>query len=134
MIHNTVVRAPDELRDTLRKLTRMELIRTLAAWRPGPGCRVSPVPASSGKTTCHRLNRGDDRAANNALHTIAIGRLRTDPRIKAYVARRVAEGHSKLKAIQCLKRCIARDVFPLISQRRREITSVRFCVSKRPVR
>ena len=42
-------------------------------------CGVSPVPASSGKTTRHRLNRGGDRAANSALHIIAIGRLRTDP-------------------------------------------------------
>ena len=46
-------------------------------------CGVSPVPASSGKTTRHRLNRGGDRAANSSLHIIAIGRLRTDPRTKA---------------------------------------------------
>src|SRR3954464_225482 len=43
-------------------------------------CGVSPVPASSGKTMRHRLNRGGDRAANSALHIIAIGRLRTDVR------------------------------------------------------
>jgi transposase len=200
MIHNTVVCAPDELREQLRKLTRMELIRTLAAWRPdmtdyrnvgsvyritlrslarrylelhdevadldamiaaivdelAPAlvarnsighesaaqllltagdnserlhseasfaalCGVSPVPASSGKTTRHRLNRGGDRAANSALHIIAIGRLRTDPRTKAYAERRMAEGHSKLEAIRCLKRYIAREVYALISQRRREI-------------
>jgi len=41
-------------------------------------CGVSPVPASSGKVTRHRLNRGGDRAANSALHIIAIGRLTTD--------------------------------------------------------
>ena len=63
-------------------------------------CGVSPVPASSGKTVRHRLNRGGDRAANSALHIIAVGRLRTDERTKAYVARRVAEGHSKLEAIR----------------------------------
>ena len=45
-------------------------------------CGVSPVPASSGKTVRHRLNRGGDRAANSALHIIAIGRLRTDERTK----------------------------------------------------
>jgi transposase len=84
-------------------------------------CGVSPVPASSGKVTRHRLNRGGDRAANSALHIIAIGRLRTDPTTKAYVARRIAQGHSKLEAIRCLKRYIAREVFTLISQRRREI-------------
>ncbi len=43
-------------------------------------CGVSPVPASSGKTVRHRLNRGGDRAANSAIHIIAIGRLRLDVR------------------------------------------------------
>jgi transposase len=179
MIHNTIVCAPDGLRDQLRSLTRMQLVRTLASWRPdltacrdldsayriglkslarrylelhdeiadldvmiaaivdelAPNlvarnsighigaaqllltagdnperlrseasfaslCGVSPVPASSGKTVRHRLNRGGDRAANSALHIIAIGRLRTDQRTKDYVARRIAEGHSKLDAIR----------------------------------
>lgn len=76
---------------------------------------------SSGKTTRHRLNRGSDRAANSALHIIAIGRLRTDPKTKAYIARRIAEGHSKLEAIRCLKRYIAREVYKLIRQRERQI-------------
>ena len=88
-------------------------------------CGVSPVPASSGKTTRHRLNRGGDRAANSALHIIAIGRLRTDPRTKTYMAKRMAEGHSKLEAIRCLKRYIAREVFTLIGQRQREINQAR---------
>lgn len=48
-------------------------------------CGVNPVPASSGKTTRHRLNRGGDRAANSALHIIAIGRLRLDPKTQEYV-------------------------------------------------
>jgi transposase len=199
MIQNTIVCAPDELRELLRKMTRMQLIRTLAAWRPdltdyrnvtsayritlkslgrrylelhdeiadldtmivaivdelAPNlvarnsighesaaqllltagdnvlrlrseasfaalCGVSPVPASSGKTTRHRLSRGGDRAANSALHIIAIGRLRTDPRTQAYVARRITEGHSKLEAIRCVKRYIAREVFSLIKQRPKE--------------
>lgn len=80
-------------------------------------CGVSPVPASSGKTIRYRLNRGGDRAANSALHIIAIGRLRTDPKTKAYVARRVAEGYSKLDANRALKRYIAREVFSLIIRR-----------------
>ena len=58
------------------------------------------------------------------MHIIAIGRLRTDPRTKAYVAKRIAEGHSKLEAIRCIKRYIAREVFSLISQRRREINQL----------
>ena len=88
-------------------------------------CGVSPVPASSGKTVRHRLNRGGDRAANSALHIIAIGRLRTDQRTKDYVARRIAEGHSKLDAIRALKRYLARAVFTLITQRRKQINATR---------
>jgi hypothetical protein len=60
-------------------------------------CGVSPVPASSGKTARHRLNRGGDRVANSALHILAIRRLRTDTRTQAYVAKRIGEGHSKLE-------------------------------------
>lgn len=205
MIDNTIVCAPDDLRQTLRDMTRMQLVRTLAAWRPdltdfrnvasayritlkslgrrylelhdeiadldvmigaivdelAPDlvarnsighrtaaqllltagdnaerlqseasfaalCGVSPIPASSGKTIRHRLNRGGDRAANSALHIIAIGRLRTDPRTKTYMAKRTAEGHSKLEVIRVLKRYIAREVFSLITQRRREINQAQF--------
>jgi transposase len=39
-------------------------------------CGASPIPASSGKTTRHRLNRGGDRQANAALHRIVVVRLR----------------------------------------------------------
>ena len=204
MIQNTIVCAPDGLRDTLRAMTRMQLIRTLAAWRPDLSayrdveaayrislrslarrylelhdeiadldamigaivdelapdliarnsightgaaqllltagdnperlrseasfaalCGVSPIPASSGKTVRHRLNRGGDRHANSALHIIAIGRLRTDPKTKAYVAKRVTEGRSKLDAIRALKRYIAREVFGLIARRQKEINQNR---------
>lgn len=86
-------------------------------------CGVSPVPASSGKTVRHRLNRGGDRAANSALHIIAIGRLRTDQRTKDYVARRIAQGHSKLDAIRAVKRYLAREVFTLIMQRQKDINT-----------
>ena len=204
LMQNTIVCAPDELREVLRHLTRMQLVRTLAAWRPdltdfrhvssayrialkslgrrylelhdeiadldtmigaivdelAPAlvarnsigresaaqllltagdnadrmpseasfaalCGVSPVPASSGMVTRHRLNRGGDRAANSALHIIAIGRLRTDPRTKTYVAKRISEGHSKLEALRCVKRYIAREVYGLIRERGREITQTR---------
>jgi hypothetical protein len=65
------------------------------------------VPASSGRTDRHRLNRGGHRAANSALHIIAICRLRCDARTKEHVARRIADGRSKLEAIRCVKLYIA---------------------------
>lgn len=74
-------------------------------------CGVAPIPASSGRTHRHRLNRGGDRAANTALHTIALSRLRWDPRTRAYLARRRQEGLTKPEAMRCLKRYIAREVY-----------------------
>ncbi|MFJ3339473.1 transposase, partial [Streptomyces sp. NPDC086766] len=59
----------------------------------------------------HRLNRGGDRQANHALHTIALVRMRYDPRTRPYVARRTAEGMSKKDIFRCLKRFIAREVY-----------------------
>src|SRR5215468_3442651 len=54
---------------------------------------TSPVPASSGRTIRHRLNRGGDRALNRAIHTIALTRMRSCPRTRTYyIARRTAEG------------------------------------------
>lgn len=84
-------------------------------------CGVSPVPASSGKTIRHRLNRGGDRAANSALHIIAVSRMRLDQRTKDYVAKRMAKGHSKLETIRMLKRYIAREAFGIIRARQKEI-------------
>jgi transposase len=193
LLRNHIVSAPDALRDQVRKLTRMQLIRTCAAWRPeatgfrdpvvatrialrslarrilelndeiadlddlikplvqelaptllqarGIGvevagqllvtagdnpdrlrneasfamlCGAAPLPASSGKTQRHRLNRGGDRAANSALHLAILVRIRTDQRTQAYMARRTADGLSKLEIIRCLKRYLAREVFALL--------------------
>jgi transposase len=74
-------------------------------------CGVAPIPASSGRTNRHRLNRGGDRAANNALYIIVLGRLRHDERTRNYVKRRTTEGLSKPEIIRCLKRYAAREVF-----------------------
>ena len=74
-------------------------------------CGVSPIPASSGKTNRHRLNRGGDRRANAALYRIVLVRLRYDCRTKAYLHRRTGEGLSKSEIIRCLKRYVAREVF-----------------------
>ena len=166
-LYNTIVAAPEEVRDQVRNLTRMQRLRTCAAWRPdtvgyrdpvvatklslkslarrildindeiaeldrfivplveelapslleleGVGtenagavmvavgdnpdrlrseasfatmCGVCPIPASSGKTQRHRLNRGGNRQANSALHMVVVCRMRTDERTRAYVARR----------------------------------------------
>jgi transposase len=74
-------------------------------------CGVAPLPASSGKTTRHRLNRGGDRQANSALYMIAVGRMRNHPETQAYVQRRRTEGLSNPEIIRCLKRHIARSVY-----------------------
>ena len=200
LLRNHIVSAPEELRDQVRNLTRMQLIRTCAAWRPdatgfrdpvvatriaprslarrilelndevadldeliaplvrelapalvratGIGveiagqllvtagdnpdrlrneasfamlCGVAPLPASSGKTQRHRLNRGGDRAANSALHLAVIVRMRMDDRTRAYVARRTTDGLSKLEIIRWLKRYLAREVFALLRADRQSI-------------
>jgi transposase len=77
-------------------------------------CGTSPLQASSGKTVRHRLNRGGNRSANNALWTIAMVRMRSDPRTKAYVQRRSHEGMSNKEIQRCLKRYIVRELYPLI--------------------
>lgn len=74
-------------------------------------CGVAPIPASSGRRDRHRLNRGGDRAANHALHTIALSRMRWDARTRAYVERRTEQGLSKKDIMRCLKRHIAREIY-----------------------
>jgi transposase len=58
-------------------------------------CGASPVPASSGKTTRHRLNYGGDRQANRTLHLIAVCHPRSCERTRAYARRRSAEGQDQ---------------------------------------
>ena len=77
-------------------------------------CGVSPIEASSGRVTRHRLNRGGNRQANNALWRIVLVRLSTDPRTKAYVAKRTAEGKTKKEIIRCLQRHVAREIHRLL--------------------
>lgn len=74
-------------------------------------CGVAPIPASSGKTSRHRLHRGGDRSGNRALHIAVVVRMRYCPRTHAYVARRTTEGRSKQEIIRCLKRYLAREIF-----------------------
>ncbi|MEV7042533.1 IS110 family transposase [Amycolatopsis sp. NPDC051061] len=66
-----------------------------------------PIPASSGMTHRHRLNRGGDRQLNRALHTITLIRMRVDPATRAYIAKRAAEGKTSRDAQRCIKRALA---------------------------
>ncbi len=74
-------------------------------------CGACPIPASSGKTNRHRLNRGGNRQGNMALHRIAIVRLGYHQPTRDYVAKKTREGKSKLEIIRCLKRHIAREAY-----------------------
>jgi transposase len=78
-------------------------------------CGVCPLPASSGKTTRHRLNRGGDRRANNALFTIVLVRMRYDQRTRAYIQRRTSQGKTRKEIMRCLKRFVAREVYTAIT-------------------
>jgi transposase len=93
----------------------------LAAWSHPGRCRddaafamlagAAPIPASSGKTVRYRLNRSGDRQLNRALHTVALCRLRRDPRTRAYADRRRAQGKTDREIKRCLKRYIAREIY-----------------------
>lgn len=72
---------------------------------------TAPLPASSGRTQRHRLNRGGDRQLNRALHTIVLSRWRTCPDTQAYIARRRAEGLSDREIRRCLKRYVSRQLY-----------------------
>jgi len=79
-------------------------------------CGVNPIPASSGRTDRHRLNRGGDRQANAALYRVVLVRLRHDERTREYMRRRTREGMTKPEVIRCLKRYVARQVFAVLRE------------------
>ncbi len=93
----------------------------LCAWSHPGRCRneaafanlagAAPIPASSGLTTRHRLNRHGDRQLNRAIHTIAVTRLRWDPTTRAYLERRRTEGKTDREIKRCLKRYTARELY-----------------------
>jgi transposase len=74
----------------------------------------APIPASSGRTDRHRLDRGGNRQLNRALHRLAVSKARLDPDTAAYLARKQAEGKTRREALRCLKRHLARRVFKLL--------------------
>jgi transposase len=74
---------------------------------------VAPIPASSGRTDRHRLDRGGNRQLNCALHRIAVTKGRIDPETASYLTRKQAEGKTRMEALRCLKRHLARHVWKL---------------------
>jgi len=84
-------------------------IRSEAAFASLAG--ASPIPASSGNTVRHRINRGGDRRLNRALHMAIVTRMRMDPRTRAYLERRTAEGRTLREIRRCLKRYLAREIY-----------------------
>jgi transposase len=88
-----------------RVATDAKLARTAAS---------APIPASSGRTDRHRLDRGGNRQLNCALHRLAVSKARLDPETAAYLARKQAEGKSRREALRCLKRHLARRVWRLL--------------------
>ena len=87
-------------------------IRNEAAFAQLAG--VAPIPASSGQTVRHRLNRGGDRQLNRALHTIVLARVACHAETRAYVERRRAEGKTNREIRRCLKRYVARRVYKVL--------------------
>jgi len=77
---------------------------------------IAPIPASSGRRDPHRLDRGGNRQLNLAFHRLAVNRARHDATTAAYLARKQAEGKSRMEALRCLKRHLARRVWHLLNQ------------------
>lgn len=86
-----------------------ERIRSEAAW--AHLCGTAPIPASSGKTTRYRLNRGGNRHANAVLHQIVLTRMANDPRTRAYVTRHRQKGRTNPEIMRMLKRYVAREIY-----------------------
>lgn len=84
---------------------------------------VNPIPASSGNTVRHRLNRGGDRRLNRALHMVTVTRMRSDPDTRAYVERRRAEGHTTKEIRRCLKRYLARQIYRYLNAAHAQATA-----------
>lgn len=75
---------------------------------------VAPIPASSGNRTRYRLDRGGNRQLNCALHRIAVTQGRVHAPAREFLSRKQAEGKSRMEALRCLKRHLARRVWRLL--------------------
>ena len=98
-------------------------VRSEPAW--ARLCGVAPIPASSGMTTRHGLNRGGHRQANAALYRVVIVRMQHHAPTKAYLARRTAEGKTKAEIIRCLKRLLARELWATMRPLRTAVHTTR---------
>jgi transposase len=78
---------------------------------------AAPIPASSGQTIRYRLDRAGDRKLNRALHMILVTRKRSHPATIAYIERRLADGKTQRETNRCLKRYLARNLYPLLEHR-----------------
>lgn len=87
----------------------VERFPTAAAFAAHSG--TAPLPASSGQTTRHRLNRGGNRQLNRALFTIAMVQARWNPEAQTYLQRKRSEGKSPAEARRCLKRHLAKIIY-----------------------
>ncbi len=101
----TAAKLIGEIADITRFASDAKLARTAG---------VAPIPASSGRHTRYRLDRGGNRQLNLALHRYAVNRARRDPQTAAYLARKQAEGKNRREALRCLKRHLARRVWHLL--------------------
>ena len=101
----TAAKLLGEIAGVARFATDAKLARTAGS---------APIPASSGRTQRHRLDRGGNRQLNCALHRLAVTKGRLDPETAAYLARKQAEGKTRREAIRSLKRHLARRVWHLL--------------------
>ena len=85
------------------------------ARRPGRTCAASPrSPPHQGKSPATGTAPGGDRQDGHARWRIVFTRLGSDAATRAYAERRTAEGKSKAEIIRCLKRYVAREVYPYL--------------------
>lgn len=79
-------------------------------------CGTSPVPVSTADSYHHRLNRGGNRKANSAIHTMALTRMRYSEKTQAFIAGKMSESKSKTDAIRILKRYLAREAYAALKR------------------
>ena len=110
-LHPTILDEPGVGPISAAKLLALDpaRFRTEAAFARGNG--TAPQPASSGQTIRHRLSRGGDRQANNAIHTIAMNRVVNHPESRAYLKRKIGQGKTRREAMRALKRQISRRLY-----------------------